>query len=121
MNYESAVNIESKCRPGVSFTIRKMSFARRVELTQRIRQCAQKIEFLEAGNDPRETIEAALLATEIDQLYLCWGLAKVDGLELDGAPATPELLIAAGPEDLCREVLAAIKAECGLSGEERKN
>jgi hypothetical protein len=40
---------------------------------------------------------------------------------LDGQPATPETLAAAGPEDLCREVVAAIKAESGLTEAERKN
>jgi hypothetical protein len=43
------------------------------------------------------------------------------GLEVDGVAATPELLASAGPEDLFREVVSAIKAECGLSETERKN
>jgi hypothetical protein len=98
-----------------------MSFERRTELTKRIRELARKMEFLEAGNDTNDKIESALLATEVDRLYLLWGLTKVQGLELDGQPATPELLAAVGPEDLCREVLEAIKAECGLSEAERKN
>jgi hypothetical protein len=121
MDYETITTIDSQISPGVSFTIRKMSFGRRVELTRRIRELAQKSEFLEAGSDPKERIESALLATEVDRVYLLWGLVKVEGLELDGSPATPEALLAAGPEDLCREVLAAIKAECGLTDEERKN
>ncbi len=43
------------------------------------------------------------------------------GLELDGAPATPESLAAIGPEELFREAVAAVKAECGLTETERKN
>jgi len=45
----------------------------------------------------------------------------VGGLELDGSPATPASLASDGPEDLFREALAAVKAECGLTEEERKN
>ena len=121
MNYESSTTVESKTRPGVSFAIRRMSFARRVDLTRRLREVIQKIEFLEAGSDPRESVEAALLAAEIDKSYLLWGLAEVTGLDVDGQPATPERLAAAGPEDLSREIVAAIKAECGLTEAERKN
>ena len=97
-----------------------MSFGRRVELTRRLREIAQKVEFLEAG-DAREKIDAALLTSEIDRLYVLWGLQEVRGLELDGAQATPESLAAIGPEELFREALAAVKAECGLTENERKN
>jgi hypothetical protein len=54
-------------------------------------------------------------------LYLTWGLVRVEGLEVDGATATPESLLDEGPEDLCREAITAIKAECGLTDAERKN
>ena len=36
-------------------------------------------------------------------------------------PATAESLIESGPEELFKEALAAVKAECGLSENERKN
>jgi hypothetical protein len=121
MNYESCATVVSKVNPDVSFTIRRMSFERRVELVRRLRELVQKIEFLEAGNDPREGMEAALLATEVERTYLLWGLASVAGLEVDGLAATPETLAAAGPEALCREAVAAIRAECGLTEAERKN
>jgi hypothetical protein len=121
MEYTSFLSLESKSQPGVSFTIRRMSFERRLELMRRIRELAQKIEFLEAGSDPKEKVESSILAVEIERLYVLWGLVKVEGLSLDGNPATPETLLAAGPEELCREALAAVKAECGLSEEERKN
>jgi hypothetical protein len=52
---------------------------------------------------------------------MTWGLRAVSGLELDGADATPELLAEAGPEDLFREALAAVRAETGLTEAERKN
>ena len=121
MDYESVIRVESKSRPGVTFAVRRISFERRLELIRRIREVAQRIEFLEAGKDPHEGIEASLLAAEVDRIYLLWGLTKVEGLAVDGREATPELLAEAGPEDLCREAVAAIKAECGLTDEERKN
>ena len=121
MNYESHKTIVSEAVPGVSFTLRRMSFERRLELTRRLKEVLQRIEFLDSGNDPRETIEAALLTTEVDRVYLLWGLSAVTGLEIDWSAATPETLFAAGPEELSREIVSAIKAECGLSEAERKN
>src|SRR5688572_23697081 len=113
MNYESWLERESQTAPGVTFVLAKMSFGRRVELTRRLREIAQKAQFYEAG-DAKEKIEAALLTSEIDRLYALWGLREVRGLELDGAPATPESLAAVGPEELFREAVAFVKAECGL-------
>jgi hypothetical protein len=120
MNYQSWVERESQTAPGVTFVVAKMSFGRRVELTRRLREIAQKVEFLEAG-DAKEKIDAALLTSEIDRLYALWGIREVRGLELDGEPATPESLAESGPEDVFREAVAAVKAECGLTEAERKN
>lgn len=121
MEYASTKTCRSETTPGVSFTIYRMSFGRRIELTKRIRELGQKIEFLEAGSDVREKIEAAFLAHQVDKLYLEWGLREVTGLVIDGRPAGPAELIESGPEELCREIVAAIKAECGLTESERKN
>jgi len=121
MDYTSFETIESSLAPGVSYTVAKMSFGRRVELTRRIRELATRKEFLAAGESPDEKMEAALLASEIDRLYLLWGLKDVTGLMVDGTTATPESLAANGPEELFREALAAVKAQCGLSEAERKN
>jgi hypothetical protein len=79
------------------------------------------MEFLEADQKPGERMDATLVQVEVNRLYLMWGLVEVAGLEMDGAAATPAALAASGPEDLFREALAAVKAETGLSGEERKN
>ena len=121
MEYTSHEIIESKIATGVHYRVVKMSFGRRVELTRRIRELATRKEFLEAGEATNEKMEAALLASEIDRIYLMWGLKDVTGLEVDGMPATPESLADSGPEDLLREALAAIKQQCGLSEAERKN
>jgi hypothetical protein len=121
MEYETYEIVESKLAEGVRYTVAKMSFGRRVELTRRIRELAARREFLEAGESAGDKMDAALVASEIDRVYLLWGLREVTGLDLDGIPATAESLAANGPEDLFREALAAIKQQCGLSEAERKN
>jgi hypothetical protein len=121
MTYESTTVVESQVVSGVSFTVAKMSFGRRFELMRKIRELARRMEFLEAGQNPEDKMDAALLHAEINRMYLTWGLRAVSGLRLDGAEATPESLADSGPEDLCREALAAVRAETGLNEPERKN
>jgi hypothetical protein len=121
MTYESVAVVESKASPGVTFSVARMSFGRRVELMGKVRDLARRMEFLEAGAEPGERMDAALLQAEIDRLYLGWGLKSVTGLNVDGADATPETLAAAGPEELFREALEAVRAETGLNEAERKN
>ena len=119
--YESVLTIDSKARPGVKFSIQRVSFGRRMELSRRIREISRKAEFLEASTELHEKIEANILAQEIDAMYLEWGLAGVDGVIIDGEPATTVQLWEKGPEELTREVVTAIKEQCGLSEAERKN
>jgi hypothetical protein len=98
-----------------------VSVGRRIDLGRRIREIGRKLEFLQAGSDPREQLEAAVLAGEIDQAYLEWGLQEIEGLSVDGEAAGTALFIEKGPMKLAAEILARIKAECGLSEDERKN
>jgi hypothetical protein len=107
--------------PGVTFTINRISFGRRMDLTKRVREISQKAEFLEAGTGLKDKVEANVLAQEIEEMYLRWALVSVDGLRIDGEPATIEKVIEKGPDDLTREIVTAIKAQCGLSETERKN
>jgi len=121
MEYESAVVVESQIAPGVTYTIARMSFVRRLELMRQVRGLARRKEFTEAGQDAGSRMEGALLQSEIDRLYVMWGLREVHGLTIDDAAATPEALAGAGPENLFREALAAVRKETGLSETERKN
>ncbi len=121
MNYRSSVTKASKVMEGVTFEVVRMSFERRIHLTERIRELGMKTQYLEAGEQLGEKLEAAVLSQRIESLYLEWGLRAVNGLEIDGEPATPIRLLEVGPEELCREIVREIKAECGLSDEERKN
>lgn len=121
MTYESEAVIESAVAPGVTFTVLKMSYERRSELMRRIRELARRHEFLEASERLDDRMEAAVLESEINLTYLKWGLKSISGLTVDGADATPEILAERGPEDLCREVLTAIRVQASLAPEERKN
>jgi hypothetical protein len=121
MTHISTVEHESQQMPGVRFRIIRMSLARRIDLTRRVRELARKLGFLKSGTSDDEHIEATLLGQEIDRLYLEWGLINILGLEIDGEAATPEMVVDKGPEELCREMVNAIKAECHLTEQERKN
>jgi len=121
MRYESVKLVESEIAEGVTYTVVRMSFLRRLELMRQVRELARKIEFLTAGQDAAAKMDGTLLQAEIDRLYVMWGLQEVRGLTVDGLDATPELLARAGPENLFREALAAVRGEAGLSEPERKN
>lgn len=119
--YSSETVVASRAVPGVTFTIAKMSFGRRVELMRRVRELARRTEFLAASEDSGDKMEAALLRAEIERVYVMWGVKAVSGLAVDARLAGAELLTEAGPEELFREALAAVRRETGLNEEERKN
>ena len=121
MEYESVRLVESEVADGVKYTVSRMSFMRRMDLMRKVRELARRKECLEAGKTPAERMDAVILQAEIDRVYVTWGLRSIDGLTIDGTEATPESLASAGPEDLFREALAAVRRESGLSEAERKN
>jgi hypothetical protein len=97
--HESSLWFESEICVGVRYKIARISLGRRIELARRVREIGRKAEFLEAGDDVRDKLEAAI----------------------DGEAATPGVLIERGPLALAMEILDRIRAECGLSETERKN
>jgi hypothetical protein len=119
--WQSNKTVASEVIPGVEFVIARMTFGRRLELMKRVRDLAARLEYFDAGREEKNRIEASLLGAQLDRLYIQWGLEEIRALELDGEAATPQLLIDKGPEDLFQEILAAIKSECGLNEQERKN
>ncbi|MBC7926552.1 MAG: hypothetical protein H7039_12925 [Bryobacteraceae bacterium] len=121
MEYQSVRVVESAVCAGVRFSVARISFGRRLELTRRVRELGRKIEFDEAGDSLDQKLSAAIARVEIDRLYIDWGLTLIEGLSIDGQIADKQNLLAAGPEELCREISAEIRQECGLSEEERKN
>ncbi len=118
--YESARWHNSKHMPLVSFGVRKVSLANRLDLVSQVRESCHKYEFLRAG-DNGEQSEAAMGDLIVKKLYLDWGLGAVKGLTIDGRPATTESLIASGPEQLADEIIEQIRCELGLNEQERKN
>lgn len=119
--YVSTIWCESETHRGVRFGIVRVSFGRRIELARRIREIGRRVEYLEAGQDAKEKLEATVLGAEVDRAYLEWGLVGVEGLDIDGAAATAGSVVDAGPIDLTEEILHRIKFECGLTDDERKN
>jgi hypothetical protein len=119
-NYESGGRFDSKIFPGVRYTIRRISLGRRIELTRQARELALKNEFLRAG-DATDQLEAAFSELLVRRMYLEWGLVSVEGLRIDGRPATPESMAAHGPELLADEIIESLRSELGLTEEERKN
>ena len=110
----------SQSVPGVEFAVREVSLGERIKLTSQVRDLCARAEYLRAG-ESSERLEAGLNELLVKALYLEWGLVSVRGLRIDGKRATPETVICSGPETLSEEILAAIKAELGLTEEERKN
>ena len=121
MNWASRKIVASKERPGVEFVIALMTFGRRIELMRRVRDLAARLEYFEAGGDAKNGRAPSVRGAEIDRLYIRWGVEEIRGLTLDGAPASVEALVEGGPEELFFEALTAVKAECGLDENERKN
>lgn len=119
--HESSRLIESERFAGVRYRIARISFGRRTELIRRIRDLARQMDYHSAGETVQDKIEAVLLGREIERLYVDWALMDIEGLRIDGEPATPSTLIDRGPEELVREISRAIQSECSLSEEERKN
>jgi hypothetical protein len=119
--HESFAWFESESHAGVRYRVARMSLGRRIELARKIREAGRSLEFLEAGGDVREKLDAAVLQGEVDRAYLEWGLEAIEGLEIDGEAATPESLIEKGPMSLAAEILGRIRGECGLNESERKN
>jgi hypothetical protein len=121
VRFESTRVVESRLAPGVRYTIAAMTFARRVELMTRVREMAQRMEFLTASGEAGDKMDAGLLRAEVDRIYLSWGLRSIEGLVVDGRQADAELLAESGPEELFREAVAAVRAQTGLTETERKN
>jgi hypothetical protein len=120
-SFDSAHWFDAESAAGVRFAIARLTFGRRLDLARRIREIGRRAEFLAAGAEARDKLEAAVVGAEVDRAYLEWGLLAVEGLTIDGEAATPLAVVEKGPLELATEILGRVKAECGLSEIERKN
>jgi hypothetical protein len=105
----------------VRFEVVRMSLRRRAELARRLRETWERQQFHQAGGGAGDQLAAAALASELDEIYLDWGLLALEGLVIDGQAADKQGLIERGPEALCREIIECIRRQCGLDGEAEKN
>lgn len=121
MNYESIVLKDSQRARGVQFRIARMSFARRGDVLARVRTLGSKLNYLQAGTEVQERLEARDVQQEIEAIYFRAGLAGIEGLLIDQLAATPELLWDAGPPELVEEALDLIRTEWLLTEDQRKN
>ena len=121
ISHASTFQVQSELHPNVVFTLRRITFSRRLELLKRLHPLVARHEHAAAGSSISEQVVTGISTAEIEQMYLDWGLVSITGLEIDGQACTPDTLVAQGPEDLCREVLDHIRRECGLTEDERKN
>lgn len=135
MNFQSRQAFESKIPgfEGVVFTLNRMTEGRRIKLrlaladtTARLREALVEIRRLKEQETPEPKRAAELLDTvaaivedEVTPTWVRWGLHAIDGLEIDGQPATVESLIESGPTDLYAEIAAAVRREAGLSEEQQ--
>lgn len=119
--WDSSEWVESRAMPGVRMRIARISFSRRIDLLKRLRSLLPELEYRTAGEKDIDRAEAARLNLEVQRLYVEWGLLAVEGLTIDGTPATKESLLSHGPEQLCEEAAEAVRSRTFLSAEERKN
>lgn len=144
-DFKSTETIESAVIPSVRFTIRKPTQGRRTELHLSIAEVAARYDAkireldklrVETKSDDGSTVvswsdtsEANRIAAEADIIDICeltpryirWGLLSVEGLAIDGEPATVETLLSSGPEDIIPEIRDAVKRQLGLTLVQQKN
>jgi hypothetical protein len=151
MDYTSEERIESKAMPGIYLTFIKMVEGHRLELRRRAAGISAKLnplarrinssdqqlkEIQKRVLDDAQSARVAELQLKIDEMaeqadlihqtelqpiWIRWGLLKVEGdLTINGEPPTAEN-IAFGPPKLYAEIVEIIRERLGLSSGEIKN
>lgn len=121
VRYASSEWQDSRVLKGVRFEVARISLARRAEITRRMRASLSELEFRGGSEDVIERLAASHLEASIDRVYIECGLLAIEGLEIDGERAGAESLVERGPEGLSREIAEAVRRQCRLTEEERKN
>lgn len=131
--YTSSKTVESQFAPGVVYTLRKQTERRRAErelsfapLREKFVALTEKYEALRAEADKLKELVLAshemslFVFKEWYPAWIRWGIAKIEGLEIDGAVADVERLIEEGPDELIQEAVKVAESG-GLSLDEQKN
>ena len=119
--------IESQSCPGVSFTIRVISYARRHAIAGQVRQVIEQAGLRSVDElDKLEMLAALEVSRQMDRAYFQEMLAGVNGLEVDGrilegALTSVDEFLESAPEALVTEIGKAIRREISLTEEEGKN
>ena len=81
---------------------------------------AEKLSTLPGIDEVREIEQqtAELIEDRFTPEWVRWGVKSIEGLEIDGQPATVETLIQDGPRELYSLIAAEIQRAAGLSGVE---
>ncbi len=143
ISLQSKTTHESKSVPGVTFTVRALNKIQRAKRDLPVAEARQRLAMLISEYAPLAKIDEAdrteaqsMRMREIDFEFslidhrdimpaeIRAGLVSIEGLEIDGKPATVESLIegaGADMDDLIEEIAVACKAASGLSAAETKN
>lgn len=119
--YATELRFQSSTTPGVTFTLRRMSAAGRLDLISRLGSLVSQLEMLRASEDLPDRLQAEALRIQIDREYLLWGLKDLQGLRIDDEAADAMKLFECGPEGLVNEIVQRIRSECELDANARKN
>lgn len=119
---------------GITFTVRTLNVIQRarrdagiaderIRYTNLLREyqaLSEEEKSLDAG--PELVYRITLLLNEyLIPAALRAGLISISGIEIDSKPATAEMLIESGPDDLLMEIFERCEETAGLSGDDSKN
>jgi len=133
--------IKSVRFPEVSYTVRSLSEGRRQTLAASIADATYQIydlgaqadallpEDKEAPLDGENLYKRAALLDKITAIdssvvrpaWIKIYVTKIDGLEIDGLPATVESFLNEAPSEMFNEIVDLIKTQASLTSEETKN
>ena len=132
-SFSSKETHDSQACAGVRFTVRILNEIQRARRDAKLLETRARINELRdqwaAAKDKGTSLdmikiddEASLLSQSVVvPAFIRAGMISVDGLEIDGAPATVEALIESGPANLVSEIYEACVRASGLNQEESKN
>lgn len=119
--YQDAIKAaREKARPEIDALMQAESLTRE-DAIKRLKIpldfAADKLDQMVALIEEADTYDAREVTPELVRYFL----ASIEGLTIDGEAATAALLIDKGPDELYREIAAAIAQQMGMTPEEKTN